>query len=133
MDPKVWGKLLTHHRKRNKVDVEALPGRIPLRQNTGKGLQMRSVTPKILALFSFIKMLPGNKTFPIVKFYLLWFWICASCGKNLQRYCWTWFLSTIKQLFISGFKFSTFLFSDLYLFKNICNVFVWLFWLMPIV
>ena len=29
------------------------------------------VTPKILALFLFIKMLPGNKTFPIVKFYLL--------------------------------------------------------------
>ena len=29
------------------------------------------VTPKILALFLFIKMLPGNKTFPIVMFYLL--------------------------------------------------------------
>ena len=50
-------------------------------------------------------MLPGNKTFPIVKFYLLWFWIFTSSGKNLQRYCWTCLLSIIKQLFISGFKF----------------------------
>ena len=34
MDPKVYGKLLTHHRKCNNVDVEALRDRIPLRQST---------------------------------------------------------------------------------------------------
>ena len=36
MDPKVCGGLLTHHRKGNGVDVDALRGRIPLRQITGK-------------------------------------------------------------------------------------------------
>ena len=30
MDPQVCGKQLTHHWKGNKVDVEALHGRIPL-------------------------------------------------------------------------------------------------------
>ena len=34
MDPKVCGKLLTTHRKGYGVDVEALNGGIPLRQNT---------------------------------------------------------------------------------------------------
>ena len=42
MDPQVCGKLLTHHRKGSKVDVEALCDRFPLRQSTGKGLQMGS-------------------------------------------------------------------------------------------
>ena len=42
MDPKVCGKLLTHHQKRNKVDVEALRGWSPLRKSTRKGLQMGS-------------------------------------------------------------------------------------------
>ncbi len=42
MDPQVCGKLLTHHRKGSKVDVEALRDRFPLRQSTGKGLQMGS-------------------------------------------------------------------------------------------
>ena len=32
MDPKVYGKLLTHHLKGYGVDVEALRDRIPLRQ-----------------------------------------------------------------------------------------------------
>ena len=43
MDPKVCGKLLTHHRKGSKVDVEPLGDRIPLRQSAGKGLQMGSL------------------------------------------------------------------------------------------
>ena len=42
MDPQVCGKLLTRHRKGSKVDVEALRDRFPLRQSTGKGLQMGS-------------------------------------------------------------------------------------------
>ena len=37
MDPKVFGKLLTLHRRGNGVDVEALHDRIPLRQDAGKG------------------------------------------------------------------------------------------------
>ena len=37
MDPKVCGKLLTHHRRGYGVDVEALCDRIPLRQIVGKG------------------------------------------------------------------------------------------------
>ena len=43
MDPKVYGKLLTHHRKGSKVDVEPLRDGIPLRQSAGKGLQMGSL------------------------------------------------------------------------------------------
>ena len=42
MDPKVCGKLLTTHRKGYGVDVEALRGGIPLRQNTGDGSKMGS-------------------------------------------------------------------------------------------
>ena len=42
MDPKVYGKLLTTHRKGHDVDVEALPGGFPLRQNTGDGSKMGS-------------------------------------------------------------------------------------------
>ena len=37
MDSQVCGKLLTLHRKGNRVDVEALCDRIPLRQGAGKG------------------------------------------------------------------------------------------------
>ena len=40
MDPKVCGKLLTHHRRGYGVDVEALRDPIPLRQITGKGPKM---------------------------------------------------------------------------------------------
>jgi hypothetical protein len=43
MDPKVCGKLLTHHRKGSKVDVEPLCDRFPLRRSAGKGLQMGSL------------------------------------------------------------------------------------------
>ena len=42
MDPKVCGKLLTTHRKGYGVDVEALHGGSPLRQNTGDGSKMGS-------------------------------------------------------------------------------------------
>ena len=37
MDPKVCGKLLTHHRRGYGVDVEALRDRCPLRRSAGKG------------------------------------------------------------------------------------------------
>ena len=37
MDPYVYGKLLTLHRKGNGVDVEALRDRIPLQQDAGEG------------------------------------------------------------------------------------------------
>ena len=42
MDPKVCGKLLTHHRKGYGVDVEALRDRFPLRQIAGEGPRMAS-------------------------------------------------------------------------------------------
>ena len=42
MDPKVCGKLLTLHRKVNRVDVEVLHDRIPLQQIAGKGPKMGS-------------------------------------------------------------------------------------------
>ena len=42
MDPKVCGKLLTLHRKGNRVDVEALRDRFPLRRSAGKGPKMGS-------------------------------------------------------------------------------------------
>ena len=42
MDPQVCGKLLMLHRKGNRVDVEALRDRIPLRQGAEKGPQMGS-------------------------------------------------------------------------------------------
>ena len=42
MDPKVCGKLLTHHRRGYGVDVEALRDRIPLRQGVRKGPEMGS-------------------------------------------------------------------------------------------
>ena len=42
MDPKVWGKLLTHHRRGYGVDVEALRDQCPLRRSAGKGRKMGS-------------------------------------------------------------------------------------------
>ena len=42
MDPKVYGKLLTHHRRGYGVDVEALRDRFPLRQIAEKGSKMGS-------------------------------------------------------------------------------------------
>ena len=43
MDPKVYGKLLTHHRRGYDVDVEALHDRFPLRRSSGKGPKMGSL------------------------------------------------------------------------------------------
>ena len=43
MDPKVCGKLLTTHWKGYGVDVEALRGGFPLRQNAGDGSKMGSL------------------------------------------------------------------------------------------
>ena len=43
MDPKVCGKLVMHHQKGSKVDVEPLRDRFPLRQITGEGPQMGSL------------------------------------------------------------------------------------------
>ena len=42
MDPKVCGKLLTHHRRDYSVDVEALHDRFPLRRSAGKGPKLGS-------------------------------------------------------------------------------------------
>ena len=42
MDPKVCGKLLTHHRRSYGVDVGALRDRFPLRRSAGKGPEMVS-------------------------------------------------------------------------------------------
>ena len=42
MDPKVCGKLLTHHRRGYGLDVEALRDRFPLRQIAEKGPKMGS-------------------------------------------------------------------------------------------
>ena len=42
MDPYVCGKLLTLHRKGNRVDVEALRDQIPLRKGAGKGPKVGS-------------------------------------------------------------------------------------------
>ena len=50
MDPKVCGKLLTTHRKGYGVDVEALHGGFPLRQNVGDGSKMVEI---------FLRWLPG--------------------------------------------------------------------------
>ena len=42
MDPKVWGKLLTHHRRGYSVDVEALRDWFPLWRSTDEGSKMGS-------------------------------------------------------------------------------------------
>ena len=42
MDPKVYAKLLTTHRRGYGVDVEALHGRFPLRRSAGEGSKMGS-------------------------------------------------------------------------------------------
>ena len=63
------------------------------------------VTPQNFGLVLSIKMLPRNKTFPFLSsFTFCDFWIFASSGENLQRYCWACLISKIKQLFISGSK-----------------------------
>ena len=42
MDPKVYGKLLTTHRRGYGVDVEALRGRFPLWRSADEGSKMES-------------------------------------------------------------------------------------------
>ena len=42
MDPNVYGKLLTTHRRGYGVDVEALRGRFPLRRSAGEGSKIGS-------------------------------------------------------------------------------------------
>ena len=42
MDPKVCGKLFTHHRTGYGVDVEALHDQFPLRRSDGKGPKIGS-------------------------------------------------------------------------------------------
>ena len=49
------------------------------------------VTPQNFDLVLFIKILPGNKTFPFVKIYpfvILDFF--TSSGKTFKEYCWTY-------------------------------------------
>ena len=43
MDPKVWSKLITHHRRGHGVDVEALRHQCPLRTSSEKGPKMGSI------------------------------------------------------------------------------------------
>ena len=50
MDPKVCGKLVTHHRRGYGVDVEALRDGIPLRQIAGKGPKRISRVQKVAAV-----------------------------------------------------------------------------------
>ena len=50
MDPKVCGKLLTHHRRGYGVDVESLHDRIPLRQIARKGPDGISRVQKVAAV-----------------------------------------------------------------------------------
>ena len=50
MDPKVCGKLLTHHRTGYGVDVEALRDRIPLRQIAEKAPDGISRVQKVAAV-----------------------------------------------------------------------------------
>ena len=58
MDLKVCGKLLTTHRKGYGVDVEALRGGIPLRQNTGDGSKMGSRRYRRLQRWKFFSLAP---------------------------------------------------------------------------
>ena len=54
MDPKVCGKLLTHHRRGYGVDVEALRDRFPLWQITGEGPEMGSHGYRRLRRWTFL-------------------------------------------------------------------------------
>ena len=47
------------------------------------------VTPQNFDLVLFIKMLPGNKTFPFVKIYPFVIVNFTSSGKSFKEYCWT--------------------------------------------
>ena len=60
MDPKVCGKLLTHHWRGYGVDVEAIRDRIPLRQSAGKGPKMGSHgVQKVAAVEKWFRGSPG--------------------------------------------------------------------------
>ena len=59
MDPKVCGKLLTHHRRGYGVDVEALRDRFPLRQIAGKGLDGISWVQQVAAVEKWFHGSPG--------------------------------------------------------------------------
>ena len=60
MDPKVCGKLLTTHRKGYGVDVEAIRGGFPLRQNTGDGSKMGSRGYRRFTVVEIVfQLLPG--------------------------------------------------------------------------
>ena len=58
MDPKVCGKLLTHHRRGHGVDVEALRDRCPLRQDT-RSLDGISRVQKVAAVKIGFRSAPG--------------------------------------------------------------------------
>ena len=51
-DPKLYGKLLTHHRRGYGVDVEALRDRFPLRRSAEKGPKM--VLSDIFRVYEYI-------------------------------------------------------------------------------
>ena len=59
MDPKVRGKLLTHHRRGHAVDVEALHDRIPLRQIAEKAPDGISRVWKVAAVEQWFREAPG--------------------------------------------------------------------------
>ena len=50
MDPKVCGKLLTHHRRGHGVDVEALRDRFPLRRSAKNAQDGISRVHKVAAV-----------------------------------------------------------------------------------
>ena len=58
MDPSVYGKLLTHHWKGSKVDVEPLHGWCPLWQSAQKGLQMGSLKNRNLRWWKLCFVVP---------------------------------------------------------------------------
>ena len=58
MDPKVWSKLVTHHRRGYGIDVEALHDRFPLRHSAGKGPKMGSHGYRRLRRWKVVSWLP---------------------------------------------------------------------------
>ena len=59
MDPKVYGKLLTTHRRGYGVDVEALCGRFPLRRSASKGSMMGSCGYRRLRRWKLFSLAPS--------------------------------------------------------------------------
>ena len=60
MDPKVCDKLLTHHRRGYRVDVEALRDRIPLRGSPEKAPDGISRVQKVAAVEKWFRGSPGS-------------------------------------------------------------------------